>query len=166
MPFDCFLQIQGIKGDSADAKHKGWIEVEAYSHRISQAVGGHASAQGVHTGGRADHDDFTIEKRLDSATPILAQYCCTAKHIPEASMELCRAMGDKTIFMVYKFKDLIVSSCSPAGSTVSEDPLPLEEISFRYGQITWEYTPTDITGGGKTGAAVRAGWSLLENREM
>jgi len=166
MAYDSFLQIDGIKGDSTDSAHKNWIEVESYTHRIAQARGGAASAQGVHAGGRADHDDFTIVKRLDSATPLLARYCCDGKHIPNIRMELCRAMGDKTTFMVYSFKDSMVASVAPSGSASSEDPIPMEEVTFRYGQINWEYTQTDPTGGGKRGAAVQAGWSVLENRPM
>ena len=166
MSYDMFLQIDGIKGDSADDAHKQWIEINSYSHRISQPVGGALSAQGVHTGGRADHADFSMVHRLDAASPTLALYCCTGKHIPNIEFQLCRAMGDKTIFMVYKFKDVIVSSVSPSGSADTEDPLPMEEFTFRYGQINWEYTPTDITGGGKTGAKVQAGWSTLMNKPM
>ena len=166
MSYDMFLKIDGINGDSADDKFKQWIEINSYSHRISQPIGGALSAQGVHTGGRADHADFSMTHRLDSATPILSLYCCTGKHIPNIELDLCRAMGDKTIFMTYKFKDSIVASVSPSGSAVSDDPLPMEEITFRYGQINWAYTPTDITGGGKTGAAVQSGWSTLMNKPM
>ena len=166
MAYDMFLNIDGIQGDSADSAHKKWIEVESYNHRISQPLGGALSAQGVHTGGRADHADFAVTKRLDSATPILCLHCCTGKHIPNVTFELCRAMGDKTTFMVYKFKDVIVASIAPSGSADTEDPIPMEEITFRYGEIHWEYTPTDIKGGGKKGAAIQAAWSALENKPM
>ena len=166
MAYDMFLKIDGINGDSADEKHKQWIEIVSYSHRISQAIGGAISAQGVHTGGRADHADFALVKRLDSASPTLNVYCCMGKHIPNITFELCRAMGDKTIFMVYTFKDSIVAAVSPSGSADADDPLPMEEITFRYGQINWAYTPTDITAGGKTGAAVQSGWSTLMNKPM
>jgi type VI secretion system secreted protein Hcp len=166
MSYDMFIKIDGINGDSADDKHKQWIEIHSYSHRISQPVGGALSAQGVHTGGRADHADFSLVHRLDSASPVLALYCCTGKHIPNIEFLMCRAMGDKTIFMSYKFKDVIIASVSPSGSANTEDPLPLEEFTLRYGQINYEYTPTDITGGGKTGAKVQAGWSTLMNKPM
>lgn len=166
MPYDMFLKIDGINGDSSDDAHKQWIEVESYSHRISQPVGGALSAQGVHTGGRADHADFSVVKRLDSASPNLSLYCCNGRHIPNIRFELCRAMGDKTIFMVYTFKDVIIASISPSGSADAEDPIPSEELTFRYGQLNWEYTPTDITGGGKKGAAIQAGWSTLLNKAM
>ena len=163
MACDMFLKIQGIDGDSTDTAHEKWIEVSSYSHALSQAPGGALSAQGVHTGGRADHADFSILHRLDSASPALALHCCNGKHIPETELQLCRAMGEKTLFMKYTFKDVIIASVSPSGTADSEDPIPMEEITFRYGAIQWEYTPTDPTGGGKTGAAKQAGWSTLQN---
>jgi type VI secretion system secreted protein Hcp len=166
MAYDMFLEIQGIQGDSTDAMHAKWIEINSYSHRVSQAIGGALSAQGVHTGGRADHDDFAMTKRLDSATPPLSLHCCNGKHIPQIVFELCRAMGDKTMFMKYTMKDVIVASISPSGSGDTDDPLPMEELTFRYGAIQWEYVPTDPTGGGKTGAAKQAGWTTLENRPI
>ena len=166
MSYDMFLKIDGINGDSADDAHQQWIEITSYSHRVYQPVGGAISAQGVHTGGRADHADFAVVKRLDGSSPTLVLHCCMGKHIPNIRFELCRAMGEKTTFMVYTFKDVIVASVGPSGSGDTEDPLPMEEITFRYGQINWEYTPTDITGGGKKGAAVQSGWSTLANKPM
>jgi type VI secretion system secreted protein Hcp len=164
MSWDMFMQIDGIKSDSTDDKHKQWIEVISYKNGVTQPVGGSVSAQGAHTGGRADHDDFIFTKRLDSATPILYQYCCTAKHIPNIKFELCRAMGDKTTFMVYTFKDSIIAGVHTTGTGAGNDPLPIEDVALKYGEIRWEYTPTDITGGGKKGATVQAGWSLMMNK--
>jgi type VI secretion system secreted protein Hcp len=166
MAYSAFLQIDGIKGDSSDDAHKNWIEVENYSHSISQPRGGASSAQGVHIGAKADHQDFSITKRLDSASPLLAQFCCNGKHILNVRFELCRQMGDKTTFMVYTLKDCVIASVAPEGSGVSQDPIPFEKITLRYGEIQWEYTPTDPTGGGKKGAAVKAGWSTLLNKQL
>ncbi|MFB3893152.1 MAG: Hcp family type VI secretion system effector [Phycisphaerae bacterium] len=163
--FDAFLKIDGIKGDSTDAKHKDWIEINSYSHQISQAAGGAASAQGVQTGGRADHADFVITKRLDAASPNIAKYVCDGKHIPEIKFELCRAMGDKTTFMVYTFKDSVLSSVIVGpGESDQADLLPMEQVTIRYGKIKWEYTPTDPTGGGKKGATITQEFSVLENK--
>ena len=166
MAYDMFLQIEGINGDSSDAGHKQWIEVQSYTHGIAQATGGAASAQGALTGGRADHQDFTITKLLDSATPNLALYCCKGTPITSIKLELCRAMGDKTTFMVYTLTDCVVSSVVPSGVSASEDLLPLEEVGFRYGAIQWAYTPTDPTGGGSTGGTIQQGWSTLENQPI
>ena len=67
MSFDGYIKVQGIKGDSTDSAHAEWIEIQAFSHSIIQSTGGAASAQGTHAGGRADHGDYSIVKRLDSA---------------------------------------------------------------------------------------------------
>ncbi|UYV13431.1 MAG: type VI secretion system tube protein Hcp [Phycisphaera sp.] len=163
MPFDGFMEVEGIKGDSTDKAHKEWIEILGFQHRIHQPTGGTGSAQGTHAGGRADHADFKITKRLDSATPGLALHCCNGKPIPEVKIELCRAMGDKTKFMQFTLKDAIISEVSPIGRAAGDDSIPVEEVCFRYGEIHWEYTPTDPKGGGKTGAAMQSGWSTLEN---
>ncbi len=166
MSFDGFLQVQGIKGDSSDSAHKEWIEIQAFSHSVTQKTGGAASAQGTHAGGRADHADFSIVKRLDTASSPLFLHCCTAKPIPEIKIQLCRAMGEKTTFMEYIMKDVIVSSIRPSGSTEGDDLIPLEEVAFRYGEIQLAYTPTDPRSGGKTGPAVKAAWSTLENKAV
>lgn len=166
MAVDMFLRIDGIKGDSTDSKHKEWVEVESFTHGIVQATGGAGSAQGSHAGGRADHSDFSFVKRLDSASPTLAKYCCTGKHIPKIDFELCRALGEKTCFMKYQFEDSIIASVRPSGTAKGTDLIPLEELALRYGVIRWEYTPTDAKGGGKTGAAIKAAWSTLENKEV
>lgn len=166
MSFDAFIQFEGIQGDSTDAAHKDWIEVQAFSHTVNQSTGGNASAQGTHAGGRVDIADFNIVKKLDKASPILFLYCCTAKPIPSTTFQLCRAMGEKTTFMTIVFKDAIVSAVRPSGQTSGEDSVPLEEVSIRPGEIHLEYTPTDPRSGGKTGAAVKSAWSLIENQPL
>lgn len=166
MAVDMYLQIEGIKGDSTDSKHKEWIEILAYNHGITQATGGSHSAQGTHAGGRADHSDFSIVKRLDSASPILAKFCCDAKPIKNIVFECCRAMGEKTVFMKVTLKDSIVAAVQSSGSAKGDDLIPTEQVSFRYGEIHWEYTPTDARSGGKTGPAVKAAWSTIENKPL
>ena len=163
MAFDSYIQVEGIDGDSTDSAHEKWIEILSYSHNIQQVTGGSSSAQGGFAGGKCDHGDFSVVKALDSSSPLLAKYCCDATPIPNITFELCRALGDKTCFMKYTFKDSIISSVSPTGNANGDDAIPLEQVTFRYGEIHWEYTPTDPTGGGATGAAIQAGWSTLQN---
>lgn len=162
MAGDMFLQIEGIKGDSTDDAHKEWIEVLTYSTGVTQVGGGSSSAQGTHTGGRCDHQDFQISKSLDKASPTLAVYASSGKVIPTITFELCRAMGEKTTYMKYTLKDSIVSSITTGGG----GGVPTESVTFRYGEIHWEYTPTDPTSGGKTGAAVKGNWSTMANKSV
>jgi len=150
MAYSMFLKVEGIDGDSTDAKHEDWIEVMSYSHgilcRAAQFVPEGYDNKPAQLTGTSEHHDFTITKRVDKASPMLALKCSTGANIPEVTLELCRATGDKTAFMVYKLFNCIVAAFFPTGSGKAEDPLPFEEVKFRYGQIVWTYTVT-ATGG-------------------
>jgi type VI secretion system secreted protein Hcp len=163
MPFDAFLKIATIPGESTDDKHKEWIETLSYSWSAAQAMGGSASATGAHAGQRVDIGDFSITKQLDKASPKLFQACCTGEHINEVSLELCKAGGDKQKYMTYKMSDVIVSSYRPGGSSQGGDSLPIEEVSFRFAKVQLEYVPIDKTG--KPQGQVPAGWDLATNKK-
>jgi type VI secretion system secreted protein Hcp len=163
MAFDCFIQIQDIPGESTDDKHKDWIEVLSYSHGLSQPASGSSSSGGGRSAERCNHQDFSIVKTLDKASPKLALYCCNGTHIPKITIELCRASGDKQKYMQYVLSESIVSSVRPGGSSHGGEELPLEEVSFNYGKIEWVYTETDHKTG-KAKGDVKANWDLTANK--
>ncbi len=160
MAGDCFLKIDGIPGESTDAKHKEWIEVMSYSSGVAQMAAGERSTGGAATGGRCTHQDISIVKALDKATPTINLYCCQGKHVPNVVIELCRATGNKEKYMEYKMEDVIISSVSVGGGGGG---LPTESVTFNYGKLTWNYIQTDH----KTGEAkgnVEKYWSLIDNK--
>jgi type VI secretion system secreted protein Hcp len=164
MPFDAFLKLSTIPGESTDDKHKEWIEILSYSWGASQATGGQASMTGAHSGQRVDISDLSIVHQLDKASPKLFQACCTGEHIPEVKLELCKAGGDKQKYMTYKMTDVLVSSVRPGGSSQGGDALPLEEVSVRFSKVQLEYIPIDKTG--KPQGTVPAGWDLAANKKI
>ena len=163
MAFDCFLKIDGVPGECTDDKHKDWIELLSYSHGVSQPASGSSSSGGARSSERCDHDDFSVVKSLDKASPKLALYCCNGTHIKEIKMTLCRAIGDKQPYMQYLMNDVIISSVRPGGSAQGGEALPLEEVSFNYGKIEWCYTETDHKTG-KPKGDISANWDLVANK--
>lgn len=163
MAFDGFLKIDGIDGESQDDKHKSWVEILSYSHGVSQAATGSASSGGARAAERANHQDLSIVKTLDAASPKLALFCCNGTHIKTVKLELCRAAGDKTKYMEYLLSDVLISSVRPGGSSGGAETLPLEEVSFNYGKIEWTYTKTDHKTG-KPAGDVKGWWSTVENK--
>jgi len=161
MAFDAFLKLDGIEGDSTDDGHKNWIEILSYNHGLSQAIGGSRSGGGAGTAGRCDHQDFSIAKELDKATPALNLHCCNGKHIPKVTVELCRSGEDKNLFMKYLLSDVVISSITPGGSQGGD--MPLEDVSLNYGKIEWEYTVTDAKTGRK-GGVVKTHWDTEINK--
>lgn len=163
MAFDAFLKIGTIPGESTDDKHKEWIEILSFRHGVEQPASGSPSDRGGRSSGRVNHDQFSITKALDKASPKLALACCNGEHIQEIQIELCRATGDKQPYMNYKLSDVIVSSVSPLGDATAEESLPLEDVSFSYGKIEWTYTETDHQTGAAKGD-VAAHWDLVKNK--
>lgn len=57
MAIDAYLQIEGIKGESADSAHPGWIEVTGINWGVHQPRSATASTGGGHT---AERDPATF----------------------------------------------------------------------------------------------------------
>jgi len=163
MAFDCFIQIKDIPGESTDDKHKDWIEVLSYSHGLSQPSSGSSSSGGGRSSERCNHEDFSITKTLDKASPKLALYCCNGAHIDKITIDLCRASKDKQRYMQYILSNAIVSRVRPGGASKGEGALPVEEVSFNYGKIEWVYTET-AHDTGKAKGDVKAYWDLTANK--
>ena len=160
MPSDCFLQIEGVKGESNDDQHKEWIEVLSYNHGVSQMLAGSRSTGGAASGGRCDHQDLSIVKSLDTTTPELNLVCCNGKHYKKMTLQMCRATEDKDPYMDYIMEDVIISSVSVGGGGGG---LPTESVTFNYGKLTWKYYQTDHKTG-KPKGSVEKWWSVVENK--
>jgi type VI secretion system secreted protein Hcp len=161
--FDVFLKVDSVPGECTDDKHKEWIELLSLHHGLSQAGSGSASSGGARSAERCDHDNLSITKTLDKASPKLSLFCCNGTHIKEIKVELCRATGEKQKYMAYTLNDVIVSSVRLNGSAQGEGSLPTEEVSFNYGKIEWTYTETDHKTG-KAKGDVKAHWDLVTNK--
>lgn len=163
MAFDAFLKIDGIPGESTDDKHKDWIEILSFNHGMAQPSSATDSSAGGGTTERVNMSDYSVVKHLDKASPKLAEFCCTGKHIATVSVELCRAGGDKLKYMEVKMENVVISGVQPGGASGGSDNLPTENISFNFAKIKWTYTQqkrADGTGGGN----VTGGWDLTANK--
>ena len=98
MAIDVYLQIDSIKGESQDDKHKDWIEVTGVHWGVFQPRSATASTSGGHTAERAELDDISFSKIADLSSPILAQTCAMGKTLPKAKFEFFRADGFDQFF--------------------------------------------------------------------
>lgn len=157
---DIYLQIDGLKGESTDSEHKDWIEVLSFNHSITQPSSASANSAGGGTTGRCQHQDYSITKFVDLASPKLYELACSGKHIKSVNIEMLRASGDKRVkYMVVAMEQVVISHVAPAGG----QEFPSESISFNYGTIKWTYTQQKRTDGSQGGNAA-GGWSLVENK--
>jgi type VI secretion system secreted protein Hcp len=141
MAFDAFLKIDRVPGESFDSQHQDWIKVLAYSHGVLQPTGGRIA--GADVGApveRGEHQDFTITKYIDVATPKLNLHCSNGENMGMAVLELSRTIGNNIIYMRYRFHNTHVKSVTIAGLPDGKEERPVEEIGLSYTKVEWDYT--------------------------
>jgi len=153
MAFDGYLQIDGIKGESQEDKHKDWIEIRSYHHAVTQPTSSTRSSSGGATTGTSQHGDILISKYVDLASPLLAQACSTGKHFKKAVIEMFRQSGDSKVkYLTVNLEELIISTVQTA-TDKNDAELHLESVGLNYGKIEWVYTQqkrADGSTGGNT----------------
>ncbi|MFO7713045.1 Hcp family type VI secretion system effector [Desulfosarcina sp.] len=156
MAVDMFLKIDGIKGESADDKHKDEIHVLAWSWGASQS----GTRQGGGGGGKANFQDVSVTKFVDKSSHSLLKAVSTGQHFKEALLTVRKA-GDKPLeYIKLTMKDCMISSLSTGGSG-GDDKLT-ENISINFGQFGFEYTPQKADGSGD--AVLPFGFDIKANK--
>lgn len=139
---DYLLEIDGIKGESTDSKHRDAIEIESFSWGATNP------------GTLGKSITFTLGKRIDKSSPLLFLACAKGNHIPQATLTLRKsdAAGGKTDYYQVTFTDILVSSYqssaaapNPNGGTAGP-PEVGDQISINFTKITYSYTRTDDSG--------------------
>jgi type VI secretion system secreted protein Hcp len=156
---DYFLKIDGIEGESQDAKHKGEIQLQSFSWAEAQSprpTGGGGGA------GRVTIGDFEFTMLTNKASPPLLLAVASGQHIKSAVLTARRAGKDQQQFLTYKFSDLLVSSYRTEASV--QDGLPVDQVSFNFGQIQVEYRPQQPDG--TLGPAIQVGWDVKGNHPI
>jgi type VI secretion system secreted protein Hcp len=161
MAVDAYLQIEGIKGESADEKHKDWIEVSHVTSGIHQPRAEAISTAGGHTAGKADLSNITFKKMADLSSPILKQHCAMGKTLPRAKFEFMRADGNGNPICYYKIEleNIMISGMS---SDSGEGGIIGETVHLAYSRIKWTYTKQGIKGG--TEGTTSGGWDAAANK--
>lgn len=94
MAIDAYLQIDGIKGESQDSAHQGWIELTSAEWGVVQPKSATSSTAGGHTAERCEHRSISVTKLADLSSPLLMQTCSAGRTIPKARLEFMRADSD------------------------------------------------------------------------
>jgi type VI secretion system secreted protein Hcp len=161
MAIDVYLQIDGIKGESQDDKHKDWIECESVSWGLHQPRSATSSTGGGHTAERVEIEEITFSKLADLSSPTLMQTCAMGKTIPKAKFEFMRADGNGVPIKYFEIEleNVLVGAITPgleAGSILGE------HVSLKFSKVKWRYTQQKISGGG--GGSTVGGWDLAANK--
>lgn len=163
---DYFLKIDGIEGESKDAKHQNEIEVQSFrwgaKNTGSMAQGGGGGS------GKVVMKDFHFTTFESKASPKLMVACASGQHIASATFTARKAGKDQQDYMKIVFTDIIISSYRSAGGDVetkggignenAKAINPFDTISFNFTQI--DYTYKEQLSTGSLGPTVKGGFDL------
>ncbi len=161
MAIDVYLQIDGIKGESMDEKHKDWIECEAIHWNITQPRSACSSSSGGHSAERCELSDILFRKLADLSSPILMQTCAMGKTIPKAKFEFMRAdgQGQPIKYFEIELENVLIGQVTPG---IEAGTILNESVALKFSKIKWKYTQQKIGGG--TGGSTAGGWDANANK--
>ena len=155
MAVDYFLKIDGIPGESKDAKHKDEVSVESFSWGATQS--GTSAYGGGGGAGKVSMQDFSFVMRMNKASPKLFLACANGEHIKQAILTCRKAGKEQQDYLKVTFSDLLVSSYQTGGSSSGEE-LPVEQISLNFAKLEMEYKEQKPDG--SLGGAIKAHYDL------
>src|SRR5262245_57925009 len=152
---DYFLKIDGIPGESGDAKHKDEIQVLSFSFGASQA--GTMAFGGGGGAGKVQMNDVQIMMNVNKASPKLFLVCAQGDHIKSAVLTSRKAGKDQQDYLKFPLTDVLVSSFQVHGDGIANH-LPTSQISLNFAKIKYEYSTQKADG--SLGAATQVQYDL------
>jgi type VI secretion system secreted protein Hcp len=159
MAADYFLQITGIAGESTDAKHKGWLDVESWTwgetNPVTAPAGSGAGA------GKVQLQDFHFTTGVSKASPALFLACASGQHMKEAKLAAVKAGAMQQEFLTWTFSDVLVTGYQTGGAA---GDLVTDSVSLAFSTVKVEYKAQKADG--SLDAAVTAGWDAKANKKV
>jgi len=156
---DLFLKIDGIQGESKDAKHANEIDVDAFSWGETNVVS-HAGGGGG--AGKVAMQDFHVTKRLDRASPALFLACASGKHYAKAVLTARKAGQGQQEYLVITLSEVVVSAYQVGGAEAGD--AGVDHLSLTFSRIVFEYRPQKPDG--SLAPPVKAGWDVTANKAI
>jgi type VI secretion system secreted protein Hcp len=157
MALDMFIDMGAIKGESRDKEMKDKIDILAWSWGMSQSGTTHSGGGGG--AGKANFQDISFTKYIDSSTNAMMNALAKGTHLPTVTLTVRKAGEGQKKYILITLNEVIVTSISTGGSG-GEDRLT-ENVTLNFAKFSFAYTPQDSKGtiaGDKTFT-----WDIAEN---
>jgi len=157
---DMFLELAGVKGETADKVYrtKNAIDILAWSWGCQNSATFHDGSGGGL--GKANFQDLSISKYVDSATPGLMSSCASGKHLDKATITMRKSGGAKPHEYLKIHLEKILVSGYGTGGTLS-DASQTENLILNFAKVKVEYLPQSPDGG-KVGS-IDFSWDIAGN---
>jgi type VI secretion system secreted protein Hcp len=159
MAIDYFLRIDGVSGESLDAKHKGEIDVESWSWGETNPGPPGAGGGGA---GKVQMQDFNFTAKFSKASPNLIIACASGKHFKSAVLTARKAGKGQQEFLTFSLSDVLVSAYQTGGA--ESEVVPADSVSLNFTKIQVEYKQQNPDG--SLGASIKAGWDVKQHKQF
>ncbi len=146
MPIPAYMDFKDFPGSCLVEGREDQVEVLGFKHEVYIPTD---RKDGSPTGTRV-HNPLKIVKNYDKSSPKLYEYLCNGKEIPEVLIHwyMIAADGSETEYFTHKLEKVIITGVKPWMPNVdepsSEQYKHMEEISIRYGKMTWTFVDGNI----------------------
>jgi type VI secretion system secreted protein Hcp len=152
---DFFLDVDGIPGDSLDARFPKTIEVLDWSWGVTTAISPTNTGSGA---GKSKPQPFTFVARTGSASPKLFLACAKGTHIKKATLTARRVGDPPFVYLTIKLQNVFVTSYEVAPSPTNA--APFDVVRLEYGAVTVTSIVQNDRG---VGVPVTAGFDFIKN---
>lgn len=134
MAVDYFLELEGIKGESQDDKHKDQIQLLSWSWGASNVSS--VSGTGGSGAGKADLSDFNCMTNFDKSTPVFFKAVTKGTHITKGTLFAIKSGADGKPYLKVNFNEIFITSLQMSASS----EVPSVSLSFTYNEIGIDYS--------------------------
>jgi type VI secretion system secreted protein Hcp len=173
-PFEIFLKLDGIVGESAVGGHENETVVLSYEQSVDHPAPPPAGKGAAAS--RATFSGVRFRKPLDKGSIPILLASAGGTRIASARFTFRRPVTGLDFYKV-TLDDVLVTQVAQRAGTgaqypLSFDTLPagadsagiLDEVTLSYSKIRWEYLPVTASSG--PGPTVAGGWDLKLNKKM
>jgi type VI secretion system secreted protein Hcp len=160
---ELFLRLEGVQGESRDARHKDEIDVLSYSQSTTGPFAQSAAGAGGGAG-KTTCGPVKVTKYLDRASPRLSLYAANGQHIPRATISFRKA-GSKDGSDYYRvtLDDVVVTDVQQTGeggTRYAENAR--ESVSLMGRRFTWDYVVQAPDG--RPAGAAKSFWDCVQGK--
>lgn len=135
-----YMQVPGVVGDSTDANHVGWIDLQAWSVGFENP-----NALSSATGGNPSLETFAAQLSYSQASPLLLKALATGQHLGTVKVDLVKAgpTGGLT-YLTIALTNAAITTIADSGDAAAG--APAESIGIRASELSATYTPQNADG--------------------
>jgi type VI secretion system secreted protein Hcp len=144
--FNGFANFGDIKGESIDDKHKNEIDVLSWSWGVT----------GPQRKTPVCPHEFSIDKYVDAASPLLVAAAAQGKVFPSASLSVRKAGSTAGDFLIFTFTNAVITSIDSKGMTTLDRINETMTLAYASATISYKIQLDDGSFGPPITATVAA----------